>query len=46
MFDLPAYDGHEKVTMVEDAATGLKAIIAVHSTAMGPAAGGCRLCEL
>lgn len=43
MFDLPAYDGHEKVTMVEDAATGLKAIIAVHSTAMGPAAGGCRL---
>ncbi len=43
MFDLPAYDGHEKVTMVEDAETGLKAIIAVHSTAMGPAAGGCRL---
>ena len=43
MFDLPAYDGHEKVTMVEDEATGLKAIIAVHSTAMGPAAGGCRL---
>lgn len=43
MFDLPAYDSHEKVTMVEDAATGLKAIIAVHSTAMGPAAGGCRL---
>jgi len=43
MFDLPAYDGHEKVTMVEDAATGLKAIIAVHSTALGPAAGGCRL---
>jgi len=44
MFDLPAYDGHEKVTMVEDAETGLKAIIAVHSTAMGSAAGGCRLC--
>ncbi len=43
MFDLPAYDGHEKVMMVEDAETGLKAIIAVHSTAMGPAAGGCRL---
>ncbi len=43
MFDLPAYDSHEKVTMVEDAETGLKAIIAVHSTALGAAAGGCRL---
>ncbi|MGZ3304998.1 MAG: Leu/Phe/Val dehydrogenase [Asticcacaulis sp.] len=43
MFDLPAHDGHEKVVMVEDAESGLKAIIAVHSTALGPAAGGCRL---
>ncbi len=43
MFDHPDYDGHEKVMMVEDAASGLKAIIAVHSTALGAAAGGCRL---
>ncbi|MDV6333127.1 Leu/Phe/Val dehydrogenase [Asticcacaulis sp. 201] len=43
MFDHPDYDGHEKVLMVEDAASGLKAIIAVHSTALGAAAGGCRL---
>ena len=43
MFDHPDYDGHEKVMMVEDAATGLRAIIAVHSTALGSAAGGCRL---
>lgn len=43
MFDHPDYDGHEKVLMVEDAQSGLRAIIAVHSTVMGPAAGGCRL---
>ena len=43
MFDHPDYDGHEKVMMVEDAASGLRAIIAVHSTALGSAAGGCRL---
>ncbi len=43
MFDHPDYDGHEKVVMVEDAESGLKAIIAVHSTALGAAAGGCRL---
>lgn len=43
MFDHPDYDGHEKVLMVEDAESGLKAIIAIHSTALGAAAGGCRL---
>ncbi len=43
MFDHPDYDAHEKVLMVEDTASGLKAIIAVHSTALGAAAGGCRL---
>src|SRR4051812_8844564 len=43
MFDHPDYDSHEKVMMVEDADSGLKAIIAVHSTALGAAAGGCRL---
>jgi len=43
MFDSPAYDAHEKVVDVHDAETGLRAIIAVHSTARGPAAGGCRL---
>jgi len=43
MFDHPDYDGHEKVLMVEDAGSGLRAIIAVHSTKLGPAAGGCRL---
>ncbi|MDC7683709.1 Glu/Leu/Phe/Val dehydrogenase dimerization domain-containing protein [Asticcacaulis sp. BYS171W] len=43
MFDLPAFDAHEKVVDVNDPETGLKAIIAIHSTARGPAAGGCRL---
>jgi len=31
--------------MSVDLATGLKAVIAVHSTALGPALGGCRLFE-
>lgn len=43
MFDHPDYDNHEKVLMAEDAETGLKTIIAIHSTALGAAAGGCRL---
>jgi leucine dehydrogenase len=43
MFDKPAFAGHESVHHFFDAKTGLKAIIAVHSTALGPAAGGCRM---
>ncbi|OYW82609.1 MAG: amino acid dehydrogenase [Asticcacaulis sp. 32-58-5] len=43
MFDHPDFDHHEKILEVDDPDTGLKAIIAIHSTAMGPAAGGCRL---
>ncbi|MEQ9695373.1 Glu/Leu/Phe/Val dehydrogenase dimerization domain-containing protein [Shimia sp. SDUM112013] len=35
--------GHETVLRVEDAATGLTGFIAVHSTALGPAAGGLRM---
>ena len=42
-FDEPAFDDHERVVFCRDAATGLKAIIAIHSTVLGPAAGGCRL---
>ncbi|MEM9880632.1 MAG: Glu/Leu/Phe/Val dehydrogenase dimerization domain-containing protein [Pseudomonadota bacterium] len=34
---------HERVAFISDAGSGLKAIIAVHSTALGPAAGGCRV---
>jgi leucine dehydrogenase len=42
-FDMRAFDGHELVLFGNDEATGLKAVIAVHSTALGPAAGGCRM---
>ncbi len=41
-FDLPDFDAHEAVHFVCDPATGLRAIIAMHSTHLGPAAGGCR----
>ncbi|TVT34006.1 Glu/Leu/Phe/Val dehydrogenase [Amycolatopsis rhizosphaerae] len=34
--------GHEQVVFCHDQATGLKAIIAIHSTALGPALGGTR----
>lgn len=36
-------DGYEKVVKAYDPATGLKAIIAVHNTNLGPAVGGTRL---
>jgi leucine dehydrogenase len=36
-------DGYEKVVKAEDPVTGLKAIIAVHNTNLGPAVGGTRL---
>ena len=42
-FDDPAFDNHERVVFCHDAETGLKAIIAIHSTALGPSAGGTRL---
>ncbi|MDO7841265.1 Glu/Leu/Phe/Val family dehydrogenase [Sphingomonas immobilis] len=38
----PDFDDHEGVHLFTDAASGLSAIIAVHSTHLGPAAGGVR----
>ncbi|HXY16423.1 MAG TPA: Glu/Leu/Phe/Val dehydrogenase dimerization domain-containing protein [Terriglobales bacterium] len=35
--------GHKKVVMCNDADTGLRAIIAIHSTQLGPATGGLRM---
>ncbi|MGI9606191.1 MAG: Leu/Phe/Val dehydrogenase [Acidimicrobiales bacterium] len=43
IFDNPDFDGHEQVVFCSEPGTGLKAIIAIHSTALGPAAGGCRM---
>lgn len=36
------FDGHEQVCLFSDPASGLRAIVAVHSTALGTAAGGTR----
>ena len=41
-FDHPEFDHHESVHFFSDPHSGLRTIIAVHSTALGPAAGGCR----
>jgi leucine dehydrogenase len=42
VWDYPDFDAHEGVHLFTDPASGLKAVIAVHSTALGPAAGGVR----
>ena len=39
---LPDFDAHEEIHFIDDEKCGLKAIIAVHSTHLGPAAGGAR----
>jgi len=38
----PDFDAHEMVQLVHDRASGLTAIIALHSTHLGPGAGGTR----
>jgi leucine dehydrogenase len=43
VFSNPGFDNHERVLFCHDETTGLCAIIAIHSTALGPAAGGTRL---
>ena len=43
VFSSPAFEDHEAVHAFFDAASGLKCFIAIHSTARGPAAGGCRM---
>jgi leucine dehydrogenase len=42
VFSAADFDAHEGVHFFDDIATGMRAIIAVHSTHLGPAAGGCR----
>jgi leucine dehydrogenase len=43
VFSNPAFDHHEQVAFGADESSGLRAIIAVHSTQAGPAVGGCRM---
>lgn len=40
--DLISMMGHEQVLYCHDKETGLKAIVAIHDTTLGPALGGCR----
>lgn len=39
----PSFDGHEDVVAVGGESQGFAGVIAIHSTAIGPAAGGCRI---
>jgi glutamate dehydrogenase/leucine dehydrogenase len=43
IFDSTDYDDHENVIFIRDRASGLAGIIGIHSTALGPALGGCRM---
>jgi len=43
MFERIGGTGHESVMFCQDPSVGLKAVIAVHSTVLGPAIGGCRM---
>ncbi|WP_076418782.1 Glu/Leu/Phe/Val dehydrogenase [Colwellia sp. UCD-KL20] len=42
VFNLVDFDDHEQVVFCSDEESGLKAIIAIHNTNLGPSAGGCR----
>ncbi|MDJ0978125.1 MAG: Glu/Leu/Phe/Val dehydrogenase dimerization domain-containing protein [Erythrobacter sp.] len=39
----PSFPPHEAVHVLSDPESGLRGFIAIHSTALGPAAGGCRI---
>jgi leucine dehydrogenase len=43
IFSDSAFDNHEQVVFASDPETGLKAIIAIHNTNLGPSLGGCRM---
>lgn len=43
IFAVMEQGGHEQVVLCSDPASGLKAIIAIHDTTLGPAMGGCRM---
>src|SRR3984893_8954128 len=43
IFEMREFDGHELIAFGHDAATSLRAIIAIHSTAGAPHGSGCRM---
>ena len=42
-FDQLQSMGHEQVVLCSDPVTGLRAIVAIHDTSLGPALGGTRM---
>lgn len=45
LFDKLQEMGHEQLVLVSDPVTGLRGIIAIHNTSLGPALGGTRMWE-
>ena len=43
IFTHPDFDGHEQVVFSQNGHHGLRSIIAIHDTTLGPALGGCRI---
>src|SRR4051812_17649945 len=43
LFNNPSFSNHEEIVFCHDKETGLKAIIAIHNTTLGPALGGTRM---
>ena len=43
VFDKMIQRGHEQITFFLDPNSGLKGIVAIHNTTLGPALGGCRM---
>ncbi len=43
VFEAADFDNHEQVMFVNEPAAGLRAIIAIHNTNLGPSLGGCRI---
>jgi len=43
VFEKIQADNYEQIVYCHDSRVGLKAIIALHNTALGPATGGCRM---
>lgn len=43
LFELMETHGHEQVAFCQDEGSGLKCIIGIHDTTLGPALGGCRM---
>ena len=39
------FDGHEQVVLAQDPGTGVRMVVAIHSTRLGPALGGTRMAD-